>query len=279
MADSGGCARGRTRSDHRRHHRRERGPNQFSLVPDDNSTGGVLIIADAMTTQFNGFGGVINGKPEIFTGSQGFSNVRIGDRVEARGLASSNGTIQADIITLRGRSVAAAPTGVGQTRAPGSVSVPTQTTVTQDRTNRVEGVVRQVNQDNNSLVIETDRRDMITVRAEAGTPVYYRNEVYHVSNLEVGDRIRVEPDTASSTTGDIRARIIDVIHAVQDTGGAAPSATVSGLSGRVTRIDQANDVIRSIRDAESRESTSRTRRTRTAVAFARPICRSAITSS
>jgi hypothetical protein len=146
------------------------------------------------------------------------------------------------VITLRGRSVAAAPTGVGSTRPPGSISTPTQTTVTADRLSRVEGIVRQVNQDNNSLVIETDQRQMITVRAAASTPVYYKNDVYHVSNLEVGDRVRVEPDTAASTAGDVRARVIDVIRSVQDTGGA-PSSTVAGLTGRVTRVDRPNDVV------------------------------------
>lgn len=216
--------------------------NQFSLVPDDDSAGGVLINADAVSTQFNGFGGVINGKPEIFTGSQGFSNLRTGDRVEVRGLASTNAAIQADVITLRGRSVPAAPTGVGTTRSPGSISTPTQTTVTADRLSRVEGVVRQVNQENNSLVIETDQRQMITVRAAASTPVYYKNDVYHVSNLEVGDRVRVEPDTAASTAGDVRARVIDVIRSVQDSGGAAQS-TVAGLTGRVTRVDRPNDIV------------------------------------
>jgi hypothetical protein len=216
--------------------------NQFSLVPDDDSAGGVLISADAVSTQFNGFGGVINGKPEIFTGTQGFSNLRAGDRVEVRGLASTNAAVQADVITLRGRSIAAAPTGVGSTRPPGSISTPTQTTVTADRLNRVEGIVRQVNQDNNSLVIETDQRQMITVRAAASTPVYYKNDVYHVSNLEVGDRVRVEPDTAASTAGDVRARVIDVVRSIQDTGGA-PASTVAGLTGRVTRVDRPNDIV------------------------------------
>ena len=214
--------------------------NQFTVVPDDDSTGGVLVVADSVTTQFNGFGGVINGKPEIFTGSQGFSNLRASDRVEVRGTATGRATVQAEQITLRGRSVAAPTTGVGQTRPPGRVSTPTQTTVTADRLSRVEGVVRQVNADNNSIVVETDDRTLVTVRGAASTPVYYQNDVYHISNLEVGDRVRVEPDTAASTTGDVRARVIDVIRAVQDRGGAT---SVGGISGRVSRIDRANDII------------------------------------
>jgi hypothetical protein len=53
---------------------------------------------------------------------------------------------------------------------------------------RVEGVVRQVNSADGRVVIETDRREMITVRGTATTPVYYRNTVYRISNLEPGDR-------------------------------------------------------------------------------------------
>ena len=216
--------------------------NQLTLTPDDDSSGSVNVLADAVTTQFNGFGGVINGKPEIFIGTQGFANVRLGDRVEVRGTATSNGTIRADQITLRGRAVAAPQTGVGTTRPPSSASQPTQTTVTAERLSRIEGVVRQVNADNNSLVVETDRREMITVRGAASTPVYYQNDVYHISNLEVGDRIRIEPDTGASTTGDVRARVIDVIRSVQDSG-PNPTASVGQISGRVTRIDRTNDLI------------------------------------
>ncbi|MGZ8811292.1 MAG: DUF5666 domain-containing protein, partial [Thermoanaerobaculia bacterium] len=138
------------------------------------------------------------------------------------------------------RAVAVPPTGVGQTRSPGSASTPTQTTVTADRLSRIEGIVRQVNADNNSIVVETDRREMITVRGSASTPVYYQNDVYHISNLEVGDRIRVEPDTAASTSGDVRARVIDVVRAVQDAQGGG---SVGAISGSVTRIDRPNDIV------------------------------------
>ncbi|MGZ4808397.1 MAG: DUF5666 domain-containing protein [Thermoanaerobaculia bacterium] len=218
--------------------------NQLTLDPDDLSGGSVVVIADAVTTQFNGFGGVINGKPEIFTGSQGFSNLRIGDRIEARGSAQSNATIQADMIVLRGRAVAASPTGVGTTRPPSSVSTPAtrSTTVAADRLGRIEGIVRQVNANNNAIVVETDSREMITVRGSASTPVYYQNDVYHISNLEVGDRVRIEPDTLNANTGDLRARVIDVIRAVQDSGGGTANS-VGGITGRVTRVDRAADIV------------------------------------
>ncbi len=219
--------------------------NQLTLDPDDLSGGSILVTTDAVTTQFNGFGGVINGKPEIFVGSSGFPNVRLGDRIEARGTAQTNGTIQADLITLRGRAIPAPQTGVGQTRSPASgVSTPgVSTTVTADRLGRVEGVVRQVNAANNTVVVETDRREMITVRGSTSTPVYYQNTVYHMNNLEVGDRIRIEPDTLNGSGGDLRARVIDVIRAVQDAGGGGGSNSVGGITGRVTRVDRTADVV------------------------------------
>jgi hypothetical protein len=217
--------------------------NSLTLDPDDLSGGSVLVMTDAVTTQFNGFGGVINGKPEIFVGSAGFPNVRLGDRIEARGVAQTNGAIQAELITLRGRAVPAPQTGVGQTRSPSSVSTPSvSTTVTADRLGRVEGVVRQVNANNNTVVIETDRREMITVRGSASTPVYYQNSVYHINNLEAGDRIRVEPDTLNGSSGDLRARVIDVIRAVQDAGGGG-SNSVGAMTGRVTRVDRTADIV------------------------------------
>jgi hypothetical protein len=220
--------------------------NQLSLDTDDIASGTILVIADALTTRYNGFGGVINGKPEIFTGSAGLSNVRDGDRVEVRGTGRGNATIRAEQITLRGRAVSASPTGIGQTRSPSSVSTPTvaATAAAADRLGRIEGTVRQVNANNNTVVIETDRREMITVRGSTNTPVYYQNDVYRIGNLEVGDRVRVEPDTATSSTGDLRARVIDVIRAVQDYGtGGGGGASVGAITGRVTRVERVADTV------------------------------------
>ncbi len=56
--------------------------NRLQLQTDDDRYGRISVIADTVNTQYNGFGGVINGKPEIFLGSKGFSNLRVGDRVE-----------------------------------------------------------------------------------------------------------------------------------------------------------------------------------------------------
>ena len=107
---------------------------------------------------------------------------------------------------------------------------------------RIEGIVRQVNAADGRVVIETDRREMITVRGTSSTPVYYRNTVYRLTNLEPGDRIRVESEGATSAGSEVRARTIDVIQSVQDTGGSI--AQIGSVTGRVTSIDRRNNVVR-----------------------------------
>lgn len=220
--------------------------NQFAVTPDDDRYGTVTVQADSALTTFSGFGGVINGATEVFQGSAGMANIRTGDRVEVRGDGAANATINASQVVLLGRSVPADQVGVGQTRTPNSPSTPTagRSTTSDAATTRlgnVEGVVRQINSDENRIVIQTDRREMVTVRGSGSTPVYYRQDVYHIANLEVGDRVRITPESASSV-GDIRARSIDVVQSVQDPGKAPRD--VGTLSGRVTSIDRRTDTIR-----------------------------------
>jgi hypothetical protein len=98
-------------------------------------------------------------------------------------------------------------------------------------------VVRQVNPADSRLVIENDAREMLTVLGTPTTPVYYQRETYRIENIEVGDRIRVDP---SSTSGDIRARSIEVVSSVSDNttaGGTSRTNTVGSISGRVTYVD------------------------------------------
>ena len=225
----------------------DEGSGRFQLTPDEDRYGQITVQADSVSTQYRGFGGTINGSPEIFVGTSGFSNIRVGDRVEVRGIGRANGAVAADYVTLLGRPIAADQTGIGQTRSPStSVSTPTvggtTPTTAPDRLGRVEGVVRQVNPDEGRVVMETDRREMITVRATSATPVYYRGNTYRISNLEVGDRIRVEPESATSSGTEMRARVIDVLQSVQETGGTARQ--VGALTGRVVSVDRRNDVIR-----------------------------------
>ncbi|HSP14914.1 MAG TPA: DUF5666 domain-containing protein [Thermoanaerobaculia bacterium] len=215
--------------------------NQLQLASDDDRYGRITVVTDSVSTQYNGFGDVINGKPEIFVGSKGFSNVRTGDRLEVRGVGRGSGIVRADYITLLGRSVPASPTGIGDTRSPSSISTPTIGS-TATVYGRVEGIVRQVNASDNRVTIETDRREIFNIRTSSNTPVYYRGDTYQVGNLEVGDRIRVESDGATSSDREIRARTIEVVENVQESGSSR--ARVSSLTGRVTRIDRTADVAR-----------------------------------
>lgn len=223
------------------------GRNRFTLVLDDDRYGIVTVETDAVSTQYKGFGGTINGSPEIFVGSSGFTNLRVGDRVDAHGTGRGNAAVVADTITLLGRNVPAAQTGIGQTRPPGSISSPTTRgstpTTAPESVGRIEGIVRQVNLDEGRIVIETGARQMITIRAVSTTPVYYRGDVYRISNLEVGDRIRIDPESGSTSGGEIRARTVEVTQSVQDTQPGSPRQ-VGALSGRVTRVDRTANVVR-----------------------------------
>jgi len=221
--------------------------NQFTVSPDDDRYGNVTVQGDSVSTTYSGFGGVINGSPEVFQGSAGITNVREGDRVEVRGVGQANTVINAEQVVLLGRSVQADQVGVGQTRTPMSPSTPTASSRASSDSatshlGNVEGLVRQVSADDNRLVIETDRREMITVRGTSSTPVYYRQDVFHIANLEVGDRVRIQAESASSA-GDIRARSIEVVKNVQE----APRGTtrdVGTLSGRVSRVERGTNIIR-----------------------------------
>lgn len=226
----------------------QNGRNRMVLTPDSALSDQVTIDTDSVSTQYNGFGGTINGAPEIFVGSTGFNEVRVGDRVEVRGVAIGSSTIRAERVTLLGRAVPSPQTGVGQTRTPTSISTPTASGTTPstapDRIGRVEGVLQQVNPEEGRLVVVTDRREVLTVRTPQGTPVRYRGDTYRVSNLEVGDRIRIEPEGGAAVTGnEIRARSIDVIQSSQEANGTAASRGVGALTGRVTRVDRTNNVI------------------------------------
>jgi hypothetical protein len=210
----------------------------IQIQTDGDRYGQVSVVTDSVSTQYNGFGDVINGKPEIFLGTKGFANVREGDRLEIRGVGRGAGEVRADQITLLGRTVPASQTGVGDTRSP-SVGISTPTVGSSATVyGRIEGVIRTVNATDNRIVVETDRREIFNVRTSNSTPVTYRGDSYQVSNLEVGDRVRIDSDGSTTTDREIRARSIEVTQSVQEGGGAR----VSSVSGRVTRIDRAADV-------------------------------------
>jgi hypothetical protein len=229
--------------------------NEIDLTPDDASSS-IAVLGDTVSTVYTGFGGMINGKAEIFSGSRGFANVRVGDRIEVRGSGRGTGTIIAEQVSLLGRSVAASQVGVGDTRSPGNISTPTtipSNSSTTNRTSRIDGIVRQVNGADNRVVVETDRRQMLTVRGSSTTPVYYRNQPYRIRDLETGDRIRIDADTTGGTTGgstnEIVARSIEVVQSVQERSGAGTTTGSNGnqvttISGRVTSVDRSADTVR-----------------------------------
>ena len=118
---------------------------QVLVDPDDHGPR-VTVLSDSVSTQYNGFGGVINGQPEIFAGSQGLANVRAGDRIEVRGSGQANYTVRADFIRLLGRATAAPQTGVGSSRPVGSVGTPTASTTSRSSSvSPVEGTIQDVN--------------------------------------------------------------------------------------------------------------------------------------
>jgi hypothetical protein len=215
---------------------------QITVDPDEARGPRVTVMSDSVSTQYTGFGGVINGQPEIFIGSQGLANVRAGDRVEIRGTGQANYAIRADVVSLLGRPVAAPQTGVGTTRSPTSTGNQTATTARTNRVAPLEGTIQQVDANDGRLVIVTDRREVMTVRVSSATPVTYRGDAYRVSNLEVGDRIRVSPDPSTSTTAgdEIRANSIEVTKSVQE-GTAVPKT--NSVAGRVAAIDRSLDMV------------------------------------
>lgn len=219
---------------------------QLQVVADEDRYQQITVVTDAVSTQYNGFGGVINDAPEIFVGSTGFANVRVGDRIEIRGTGRSNARIAAEALTLRGRATEVPQTGVGQTRPPTSVSTPTATSTADVSGGYAAGTIRTINVNEGRIVIETSGpyRRMITIRASRGTPVYYRGEIYRIENLEVGDEIRAEADPRTAAADEISARVIDVTRSVQERGTSATTdRRITTLSGRVTRVDRASNLI------------------------------------
>lgn len=220
--------------------------NRLQIETDKEGTR-LTVETDAVATQYNGFGSSIAGKPEIFIGSKGFSNIRLDDRIEIRGTTRGRGVVMATDVTLLGRSVPASPTGVGDTRSPTSATTQVDRRTTNQTTTSgrfAEGTVRQVNERENRIVIQTPQRRLITVNASRSTPVYYRGEVYRLTNLEVGDRIRVEVDPRDAQADEISAVRIDVIQDVNADTTPAPSSggTVTVMEGRLSRVDTAQNI-------------------------------------
>lgn len=221
------------------------GPGRLQIELDDASKSRVVIETDSVSTTYYGFGTMIVDKPEIFVGSTGLANIRLGDRIQVRGPARSEGVYRADRITLLGREVPAPQVGVGTTRDPSAgTAAPSDDRAISANAPTVDGTIRQINEQEGRLVIQTTDRRMITVRTYRNTPVYYRGETFRVTNLEIGDRIRVEPDQRNTPTDEISARRIDVTTSVQDAGdNTGTGGTITTLVGRILRLEPGLDYV------------------------------------
>jgi hypothetical protein len=200
--------------------------SRISIATDADPNGSVVIVnSDSVATTYSGFGSA-DSRSSV-RGSDGFGRVRVGDRIQVRGIGSDNSTIAASDVLLLGRSVS-----------------PNLSTSTQG-SGLVEGVVRQIDQNQYRLTIETDRRDLLTVYGSSSTPVYFHGDTYHIPDIEVGDRIRVTVDTNNTDSG-IRPRQIDVISSVSDTstGNGTDNGTVTSVVGKVSRIDTRAETFR-----------------------------------
>lgn len=226
------------------------GRGTITIQMDDAAYTQMIIDTDSVSTTYHGFGTMIAGKPEIFRGSQGFSNLREGDRIEVRA-GQREGVYRADQITLLGRSIPAGPTGVGQTRPPTSSATPMDERSTGTAGARSggfsEGTIRQINEREGRIVLQTTTGNrLITVNTTRTTPVYYRGEQFRTANLEIGDRIRVEADPRDAQADEITARRIDVVMSVQESGtvpGTGSGGSVTMLEGRVTRVEPGLDFV------------------------------------
>lgn len=222
----------------------DEGRGRLQIELDDASYSRVTIETDSVSTTYHGFGTMIAGNAEIFTGSSGLANVRLGDRIQVRGPLRSQNVYRADQVTLVGREVAAPQVGVGQTRDPASATARTddRATGTAPTANRIEGTIRQINLQEGRIVLQTADRRMVTVRTYRNTAVWFQGQQFAVTNLELGDAIRVEADPRNSQNDEIAARRIDVTASVRDNGGATGTGgTVTTLAGRVTRLEPGLD--------------------------------------
>jgi hypothetical protein len=191
--------------------------NGFGLASDEESATTAARVETTSSTRYTGLG-VDAARTD--TGSTGFNQLRIGDRVTVSGVGGPAATIRASAVTLIGRAV--------ETRAAGTAVL--------DTNRFLEGLVTDIRVTDQSFVLESDSGIRTTIVGTRETPVTYRGETARIANLERGDRVRVEID-ARLSSGEIRARQIEVL--VDSTPDDPVSSVRSDnyLTGRVTRIE------------------------------------------
>ena len=161
--------------------------SQIAVDPDQNGSR-ITVLSDSVSTQYNGFGGVINGQPEIFTGSQGLSNVRTGDRIEVNGRYSGTATdlFVANVVRWVDESAAPAPSGTTEdvTAPPPATqefaAVTIYGTVTDTLANSPQLVVR----DNSNRTIRLNVLEDFVVKGRTGYTTAVR--------LKAGDNVVIK---------------------------------------------------------------------------------------
>lgn len=190
--------------------------SRIEVVADNDRASEVIRVnADPVSSRYVGFGTTSATQNTVYTGANGFTRVRVGDRLDVRGIGATDSMINAEEVVLLGRSLSS---GTSTSRT------------------SISGTVRQITPSTSRLLLETDNREMLTIFGTSSTPVYFEGTTYKISNIEVGDRVRVEID--SESRDGIRPRSIDVIQSVSDpVTGRSNDRTVTSVTGRVTRID------------------------------------------
>jgi len=214
----------------------------FDVLPD-GQTRSVRITTDSLVTQYRGFGGT----SEVFSGVTGFGRLQVDDRVEVSGMGGASATLSADDVLLLGK-------GKGSST---STAIPA---------NPIEGIVRNTPDQETRLVVETDDRQIYTIQGTSTTPVNYQGQTYRISNIEAGDRVRVQIAQANSIN-DLRARSIDVLSSVSHTGKDVDRGAITSVIGRITRLDTKGQTLRVTTDrsveipVDARSATDSTGRT------------------
>ena len=198
--------------------------SRIEVVADNDRASEIIRVnADPVSSRYIGFGTTSATQNTVYTGTNGFTRVRVGDRVDIRGIGATDSMINAEEIVLLGRSLSSGSSSTSRTS--------------------VSGTVRQITPSTSRLLLETENREMITIFGTSSTPVYFEGTTYKISNIEVGDRVRVEID--SESRDGVRARSIDVLQSVSDpVTGRSNDRTVTSVTGRVTRVDTRTQTIR-----------------------------------
>jgi hypothetical protein len=191
--------------------------SSFGLASDEESETTAARVVVGSSTRYTGLG---VDATTTETGSSGFNQLRVGDRVTVSGVGETAATIRANAVTLIGRAI--------QSRSADSSVY--------DTNRFLEGRVADIRATDNSFILESSSGTRTTVVGTRETPVTYQGQTARIANLERGDQVRVEID-ARLSSGEIRARRIEVLVDSTPDEGTADIRSQNYLTGRVTRVE------------------------------------------